>query len=1195
MPGAADSSPTLEKLEAALRDRPDDPELHLEYAGELAQVGRWVDALATLEVVARLNSERAAQADVLRFEARALFEVDRYSEVLERLDRLAALEQTDDPNLLFLRGMTLNALDRYAEASVALEDAATRWPAGASRDGLFLHRLNALTALGRSDAAIALAAEAEQAWTGPAPIGGALFLKVIALNQIQRHGEAVETAHRALSSWPPHKSKDGVLTHAGLALNELGRHAEALESLDEAQRQPTAGGLHDLMALQRMIALNGLGRHGEAIAQAEAAESGWRGQQALGFLFLHKAIALNETGRAADALVAADAAVAHWPPELPRDPPLLQQALALNGSQQFERALAVLDAVDGLASRSLPAEAPNFARGIAQYQLNRLDAAVATFARVPDTPPVVPALASALSGLALVRLDRPEEAEAPLGRAVELASHLPPPLAASAAFLLGTLGLRTGRPERAVEPLQLAVRLTPAMGPAWTALATTLLQLGRVDEAARASEQAVATAADPRARAQAWLGRAVIEMRRSQPHAAVEALAEAARHDPPTVTAFDVVVLEAAARFQLGQSDAALETLGRAPTEDVTARAWLQVMRAGIELQRGNLPAALAAYTEVTALPPPPAPSANLLLAQAVAQLSLGDVRRGAQLLDAARALSADVERNGVYWLVRALSASTTGAAAEALEAADRGLPLLGENNQPLRLARGMALAALGRHDDALAEFDAALAGLEPSGAVAGWAAPLAIQKGFVHARRRDFNAALLAFRTARAAAADALNRMSAVAGEGLVLAFSGQRDEAVRVLRAGARASEDEALPPTMPHRGLLWWALGTVLAADARDEEALDAFTRAARLQPADARIQFDRGCLHAKFEEFEAALAAFRIAAREARDDGQRIRALIGQGGTLVRLERHDEAVAIYRAALEFDPDHADVWQALGEAYAAERRHGAAHQAFRRAHRRGQAPTGRRRSSLAALGVSAALLGLQKNEEAWQFLDRVRHEVEPDPRLDFNRGISLTRLRRYREAIEAFRAARGVPGAADQVDSLEARRARARPWLDFWFGPDASWAYRVAGGVLLLLVVALMGATLIDTKDIALLARVKTEHAWKVLGALIVILLLPSVGRLKWGDVEIQSLPSEITPEAQLSPSVPTSALAALLDTSSVLGSAAAAFFARPLGGPTDAMVARAASVEVQRTTLPVAGTVTTVSSQSFVVTAPAGSGG
>ena len=916
------------------------------------------------------------------------------------------------------------------------------------------------------------------------------------------------------------------------ALASANRWQDVLNAIGQARQvTPDLADNRKLLLLEA-AGLNMLNRSPEALSLLESAEARWQAEDPQGPMLLQKAIALNAIRQPREALETLERARKSWPDGISTESLLYQTALALISLNEPDQALATLDQLEALADRQLPPGAVAFNRGVAQFQLKRFEQSIESLAQVRGVPPDVEGIAAASMGQALFILGRFDKAEAPLKRAAELARSLPPQHVGLTAYLLGELDVRAGRLEDAIPRLEMAARLDPTLVPASNALVSVLIRLGRLDEARRVNEAALAQASDAPGRAQAQIFRARIEIYEGHTREALDALRAAAQDNPQVQRAPDTVMMEASLLYQLGQLDLAMEALDRADVDKSEDRAWIEIMRGSIFLQRGNLDAALQAWARVTELPDPSTGSRPLRLAKAFAYFNLGDARRAVSLLD--EAAGPDVEMNGDYWAMRAMSLFVIDRSGEALEAADRALKILGPHAYAVRAMRAQALTALGQDREAIDEFDRALTD-------APRFAPLHIGKGFVLIRQMRVAEALAAFRTGKAAADD-INRISAAVGEGLALYLSGEHEEALRVLKENARASDK--LPARVPYRWLPRWALGTLYAERERDEEALDAFVRASGLEPDNARIQIDQGCIHARLEDFDAALCCFQAAGRTA-EEGEKTRALIGQGGALAKLDLHDDAVAAYRAALGLDPENATVWQGLAETYAADGRHGAALQAFRRAYRlSGPQPSGRRPST-AALGVSAQLLLLERNQDAWQFLDKARHEAESDPKLDFNRGIALTRLRRYREAIGAFRAAKDVAGAADQIEALEARRSRGRSWLDVWFGPDTSLPSRIGGGAILAFIALLMGLMLLNPKEIAGFAWVNTGDAWKAVGVLVLILLLPSASRLKWGEVEIQSLPQEVLPEIHLLPNEPRSALEILVRstrlTPSPLGSA------------------------------------------------------
>ena len=84
-------------------------------------------------------------------------------------------------------------------------------------------------------------------------------------------------------------------------------------------------------------------------------------------------------------------------------------------------------------------------------------------------------------------------------------------------------------------------------------------------------------------------------------------------------------------------------------------------------------------------------------------------------------------------------------------------------------------------------------------------------------------------------------------------------------------------------------------------REEEAIEAFNQALKMQPTSVDSLLGRGRVFLVLEDFERAEADFSQAQNFAENEQDRLDALVGRGQSLKRLSRNEEAVDTYRQAV------------------------------------------------------------------------------------------------------------------------------------------------------------------------------------------------------------------------------------------------------------------------------------------------------
>ena len=138
---------------------------------------------------------------------------------------------------------------------------------------------------------------------------------------------------------------------------------------------------------------------------------------------------------------------------------------------------------------------------------------------------------------------------------------------------------------------------------------------------------------------------------------------------------------------------------------------------------------------------------------------------------------------------------------------------------------------------------------------------------------------------------------VAALVNRGLTLRDLGRRTEAL--------ASYDAALS-LVPDDRQIWNHRGVALSELGRHEDALKSYDRATGVNPNDADVHFNRGNALYALNRLQEALASFD---RALALSPTYVEALSNRGSVLFKLRRIEEALASYDAALAVTPDHAE----------------------------------------------------------------------------------------------------------------------------------------------------------------------------------------------------------------------------------------------------------------------------------------------
>jgi tetratricopeptide (TPR) repeat protein len=300
----------------------------------------------------------------------------------------------------------------------------------------------------------------------------------------------------------------------------------------------------------------------------------------------------------------------------------------------------------------------------------------------------------------------------------------------------------------------------------------------------------------------------------------------------------------------------------------------------------------------------------------------------------------------------------------------------------------GVLLHQLGRHAEALALIDQALAHAPTA---AAWSNRAAVLR------------ALGRLEDALASHDEALRRTPHLAP-----AHANKAESLLALSRhAEALASCDRALALRANHAET-WMRRGFALQALARPEEALASYDRALELNPGNATVLLNRGVALEALGRIAEALGSYDLAL----SIEPSARAHVNRGNALYALERHEEAAASFAQAIALGLDEAPVWFTRGNALQALDRHAEALASYNRA-------LALRPDYVEAWNNRGnALRALTRYEAAIESYERAL-ALQPDSRqARVNRGNVLQIVNRHEEALACY--ATVLASDPDHVDA-------------------------------------------------------------------------------------------------------------------------------------------------------------------------------
>jgi tetratricopeptide (TPR) repeat protein len=539
-------------------------------------------------------------------------------------------------------------------------------------------------------------------------------------------------------------------------------------------------------------------------------------------------------------------------------------------------------------------------RALVLADLGRLEEATVSFARAAALDPADVRIAL-IQGYYLARLGRREQAEACYARAEASRSQ------ADLARMWSEIGARlvTRRElEPAVEVYERASRMLPRWGIPWLGRGDALRRLGQVEPALASFERAIAS--NDEATLLGWAAKAEVFLEQGRPAAARAAYARIVGALRPR-SGGDYRARARAFRA-LGQLDAALKAIAKA-----------------IEIDRSD---------------------PSCLMEQAVC------LEQASRYADALGVLEQAVLRFPTFaeaWRRLAVRAVAAGNHERAIACADKAVGL-GDASTAVVMAKGAALFALGRVEDAAACFETLVA-REPRSQAA------CFNLGVCRTRMGQSTDALQTFDRALALGTDMdtlraksqvlidLGRereANSIAALGLALQLLGGESQQTDEVEAQyvARVQQSVALDSDNLLAGRLY---GEILLKAGQLEEADKLFARWTAAWPDDDLVWGQRAIVHSKLNRpaeatafYEKAILANPRSARALRNaaidaleheryaealdyqlrslaiEGENSNALYGVGASKAHLGKLAEAVDAFRQAVAIDPNDIGAWK-------------------------------------------------------------------------------------------------------------------------------------------------------------------------------------------------------------------------------------------------------------------------------------------
>ena len=300
---------------------------------------------------------------------------------------------------------------------------------------------------------------------------------------------------------------------------------------------------------------------------------------------------------------------------------------------------------------------------------------------------------------------------------------------------------------------------------------------------------------------------------------------------------------------------------------------------------------------------------------------------------------------------------------------------------------------------------------------------------------------------------------------------------------------------------------------------EEALKAYDKAIELNPKDADVWLGKAVALLELGRYEEALKALdKLIELNPKDAA----VWVVKGIILLEMDKYRKALEAFDKAIELNPKYAGAWQGKAEASYYINLTTEALEAIDKALLYDEGKP----SFLNTKGV--ILIRLGSYEDAIRIFNEAFQE-KSEHRFMFNKAVALLRLQRSAEAEEALqRAIDLTPSGKDRESKrsekeyrkhLDRLRGIGHPamWITWWFS-EGGWGRRVAGVVLLLLLVLYLVLPLV-TLNVRLLEEqgrlwwISAGKDWQSymvpVAAIIILLMSPMLRRFGPQGIELQPI--------------------------------------------------------------------------------------
>ncbi len=325
---------------------------------------------------------------------------------------------------------------------------------------------------------------------------------------------------------------------------------------------------------------------------------------------------------------------------------------------------------------------------------------------------------------------------------------------------------------------------------------------------------------------------------------------------------------------------------------------------------------------------------------------------------------------------------------AEAIEAYQRVIELNPQDATSWN-SLGTAQAALEHYEAAIKAFERAIE-LDPA-----FAWPYH-NLGLVYERRTEYEAAIPYYRQALERHYQPLDAATSWQNLGNIYQALERHPEAIEALSKATKLN---------PNNALAWDSLGEAYRAVARQDEAVAAYRRAIELEPTYAWPYNNLALVQTDQQQYEAALTLYQQALERHVSDQDRAVSWNNLGKVYYALGLRAEAITAYEQAIKLDPVYAWPYNNLGVVHAGQGDYEVALTLYRQAIARHNLT---RDEAVSWDNLANVLINLGRYEEA---ISAYRQAVDLDPAyfLSWNSlGNVYQGLGRYPEAIEAYQQA-------------------------------------------------------------------------------------------------------------------------------------------------------------------------------------------